>query len=337
MGVGSEQEDFGAAMKPEQSIIRLCLACGRSFDGDTDTCPKDGTPLLRQGGVSIEPLDSIYEIQDVRTSRICHTLQLKAKESEQRVIAKVYIPKTDDIREKERFKRIASTLEQLNHPAIPHVLQKGKLRDGRRYVLLEYKPGLSLMDLLSGGKKIDPLTVCQIMIKVCEVLEYAHRKNVIPPDLSPGDIIVQPLRSVKECIWNVSLVDFGKGNPLLHADNRKAQFTELGDFFGTPEFIAPEIVMQMEIDARANIYALGCIMYLALKGQFPFKGATWFSTLALQASGQASPIYPEKEKKSKLQERLQKIVMTCLQKSRNDRYASVSDLRSELQTAAKLS
>jgi len=335
MRVGSERVDFGAAMKPEHSIITLCLACGRAFAKDTETCPNDGTPLIRQGGVSIEPLDSIYEIQDIRTSRICHTLQLKAKESEQRVIAKVYIPKTNDIREKERFKRIATTLERLNHPAIPHVLQKGKLRDGRHYVLLEYKPGLSLMDLLRGGKKIDPVAVCQIMIKVCEVLEYAHRKNVIPPDLSPGDIIVEPLRSVKDCVWNVSLVDFGKGNPLLHADNRKAQFTELGDFFGTPEFIAPEIVMQTEIDGRANIYALGCIMYLALKGEYPCKGKTWFSTLALQASGQVAPIYSDT--KSKLQARMEKIVMTCLQKSRNDRYAGMSDLRSELQSASKLS
>jgi eukaryotic-like serine/threonine-protein kinase len=320
-------------MKPEDYRVNHCLTCNTDFDLSLTACPHDFTPLIKQGVVSIEPLDALYDIEDIRKSRICLTLQLKTKESNQRVIAKIYTPRSNEQREKERFKRIATTLEALNHPSIPRVLQTGKLKDRRPFVLLEYMRGIALMDLLGEGKKLDPLNVCKISIQVCEILEYAHRKNVFPPDLSPGDIIVEPIRTVKDCFWNVSLVDFGKGNPLLHGDNRKAQFTELGDFFGTPEFFAPELLEAREVDGRANIYSLGCIMYLALKGKYAFKGPTWFATLSLHVSEIPAQIFYKPV--TKFQERLERIVFKCMSKNPQQRYPSISDLKTELQSLAR--
>ncbi|MBX9685129.1 MAG: serine/threonine protein kinase [Candidatus Obscuribacterales bacterium] len=310
----------------EAQDTRICLTCSKTFPSDQKRCPFDGVDLVDIAvNEPIPPLDETYDFISARRSRIALIFHLKHKTSGQEVIAKVLSATGNKEREKKRFMRMVELMSAMTHPGVPRVIESASLPDGTPYILLEYRSGVSLGELLKQRGRISILDLCEITCQVCDVLEHAHELGIVHPDLSPGDIIVEESSPHN---WNVSVVDFGKGNPLLHSDNRKVQLTEEGDFFGTPEFMAPEILQTKNVDERSNIYSLGCIMYFCLKGRVPIKGPNWFSTLHQHQTMAVSPIYDEP--KSKTETEIEEIVFKALEKDPKNRYANMAELKSAL-------
>lgn len=160
----------------------------------------------------------------------------------------------------ERFDREARTVARLTHPNIVAVYDVGT-QDGIGYLVMELIGGVSVASLLDGG----PLPVRQaaaIAAQTCDALGAAHSAGVIHRDVKPANIMVTPAGAVKVC-------DFGIARQ-LHAAGHT--LTAPNSAIGTSDFMAPEQATGDSVDARTDLYALGCVLYAMLTGRPPFTG-----------------------------------------------------------------
>jgi serine/threonine-protein kinase len=161
-----------------------------------------------------------------------------------------------------QFDREARTVAQLTHPNVVTVHDVG-VDDGVPYLVMELVAGRSLADLLSTG----PLSVdeaVRITHQVCAALTAAHAAGVVHRDVKPANILITTAGTVKVC-------DFGIAHPPHGA---RASRTAVATATGTSEYMAPEQLAGHRVDHRADLYALGCVVYAMLTGHPPFQGET---------------------------------------------------------------
>jgi serine/threonine-protein kinase len=168
-----------------------------------------------------------------------------------------------------RFRREAEIASQLGHPNIVEVLDFDTLPDGTPFLVMEYLRGESLEQRLSRG----PLPVDEalsITRQICSALQAAHRAGVVHRDLKPANVFLVPTDSGGGVGERVKLLDFGISKML---DSQTLQ-TQDAVLIGTPQYMAPEQALgrNSEVDARTDIFALGCIVYELLSGRPPFAG-----------------------------------------------------------------
>ena len=168
-----------------------------------------------------------------------------------------------------RFRREAEIASQLGHPNIVQVLDFDTLQDGAPFLVMEYLRGESLEQRLTRG----PLPVHEalsITRQVCSALQAAHRAGVVHRDLKPANVFLVPTDSGGVVAEQVKLLDFGISKML---DSQTLQ-TQDAVLIGTPQYMAPEQALgkNSEVDARTDIFALGCIVYELLSGRPPFAG-----------------------------------------------------------------
>ncbi len=120
------------------------------------------------------------------------------------------------------------------------------------------------------------LRAISIFKQVCDGLEAAHKKGIIHRDLKPANVILMKRDDGSEM---VKLVDFGIAKLLPQADRQQQQLTKTGEVFGSPIYMSPEQCLGRELDTRADIYALGCLMYEAVAGEPPFIGNSYLETM----------------------------------------------------------
>ncbi len=169
-----------------------------------------------------------------------------------------------------RFKREAKLLASLNHPNVAAIY--GLEEDNRtRFLVLELVEGETLAERLKSG----PIPVEEslgLALQIAEALEAAHEKGVIHRDLKPGNIKVTPAGKVK-------VLDFGLAKTLVTSDPEATSTTawvgtEAGAVLGTPGYMSPEQALGQSVDARTDIWALGCVLYEMLSGAKAFDGNT---------------------------------------------------------------
>ncbi|HYO59210.1 serine/threonine-protein kinase [Archangium sp.] len=168
-----------------------------------------------------------------------------------------------------RFRREAEIASQLGHPNIVEVLDFDTSQDGTPFLVMEYLRGESLEQRLSRG----PLPVDEalsIIRQICSALQAAHRAGVVHRDLKPANVFLVPTDSGGVVGERVKLLDFGISKML---DSQTLQ-TQDAVLIGTPQYMAPEQALgkNSEVDARTDIFALGCIVYEMLSGRPPFAG-----------------------------------------------------------------
>lgn len=155
----------------------------------------------------------------------------------------------------ERFAREAQTLARLSHPHIVTIHDFGQT-DGLFYLVMEYVDGVNLRELLRDGK-IEPAQALTIVPPICDALQYAHDKGVVHRDIKPENLLLDRDGRVK-------IADFGIAS-LIGAENESS---------GTPAYMAPEQAdAKREVDHRADIYALGVVLYEMLTGERPGENA----------------------------------------------------------------
>lgn len=162
-----------------------------------------------------------------------------------------------------RFVNEVLAVRRVCHPAVVRVHDVGELDDGRLFLVMDYVHGVTLRKLLRQG----PLNLdvaIPILCTVADGLYAAHRRGVIHRDLKPANVLI-PRRACPEAVARV--VDFGiariVGSPAI---------TGSSSLVGTPLYIAPEQALGRDVDHRADIYALGVMMYQVLTGSLPFFG-----------------------------------------------------------------
>ncbi|PTL78181.1 serine/threonine-protein kinase [Vitiosangium sp. GDMCC 1.1324] len=168
-----------------------------------------------------------------------------------------------------RFRREAEIASQLGHPNIVEVLDFDTLQDGTPFLVMEYLRGESLEQRLSRGPL--PLDAALSLTRqIGSALQAAHRAGVVHRDLKPANVFLVPTDSGGVVGERVKLLDFGISKML---DSQTLQ-TQDAVLIGTPQYMAPEQALgkNSEVDARTDLFALGCIVYEMLSGRTPFAG-----------------------------------------------------------------
>ncbi len=166
----------------------------------------------------------------------------------------------------ERFRREAMTASRLGHPHIVDIIDSGRSDDGQFYFVMEFLDGKTLSALIDQGPVALPLAL-DLVTQIALGLDVAHRAGVVHRDLKPDNVIVLD----REGRPFVKLVDFGIAKVVASADQK---LTTHGLIMGTPQYMAPEQAAGLAVDARADVYALGLILFELLTGHPPLTGET---------------------------------------------------------------
>jgi len=167
-----------------------------------------------------------------------------------------------------RFEREARTAAMLSHPNIVHVFDFGQF-EGMYYMVMDYIEGQSLSAVLQGATRLSLIEAQTLVKGVASALDYAHSKGIVHRDVKPSNIMLCPSKSRGTGPdWQPVLMDFG----IAKIIGSTTGITGTG-VVGTLDYLAPEQINAAHaVDHRADIYALGVILFEALTGELPFKG-----------------------------------------------------------------
>jgi serine/threonine-protein kinase len=216
-----------------------------------------------------------------------------------------------------RFQREAAILKRLDGP---HVLRVHEMLEdeGRLVLVLEYVPSKPLDRRLAESERLSVKGAIEIALQICAGLGTAHAAGVVHRDLKPANVLYS-VEGEEERVL-VKVADFGLAK-LVHGDKMVTGLTEHDMIFGTPEYMAPEQARGEDVDARADIYALGCILYEMLTGDVPFRGHSPMVTMTSHLMQEVEP--PRKRRNDgAISTALEAVVMRALAKRPQDRHAS---------------
>ncbi|PWU02524.1 MAG: hypothetical protein C5B53_01545, partial [Candidatus Melainabacteria bacterium] len=230
----------------------------------------------------------------------------------------------------ERFKQEADAASELTHPNMLATYGRGSTASGAHFIVMDLLEGESLSQLLKRETRLDASRVLDFSIQICDALAHAHMKGLIHRDLKPSNIMLTGENGASQ---TVKVLDFGIAK-LKATSNRETQnLTETGDLFGSPSYMSPEQCLGFAVDARSDIYSLGCMMYEMLSGQPPFAGKNPIQTVIQHLNDEPLPLN-KLIPKDQITGRLQAIIMRCLEKNSAQRYQSMDEVKADLQLVA---
>lgn len=217
-----------------------------------------------------------------------------------------------------RFQNEARTLAELKHPAIPEIFNFSISEGGAPYLVMEFAEGKSLSSILEQETFLSVDTALDITRQACDALQNAHSAHILHRDIKPANIIISDTGTVK-------IVDFGLAK--FENDVNANQFqTKTGLLIGSPLYMSPERFRSAKIDARSDIYSLGCVLYEMLTGEPPYAGESSLDTANMHLDS-ALPLLPERVECTQIiRENLQSILNRCLAKKPEERFKSMQDL-----------
>lgn len=226
-----------------------------------------------------------------------------------------------------RFEREVQTTSNLTHPNTIAIYDYGRTEDGTFYYVMEYLPGLSVAELVERYGLIPPGRAIFLLRQACGALAEAHAVGLVHRDLKPANLFVSERGGL--CDF-VKVLDFGLVK--LSQDTGAAQLTADNVVSGTPLFMSPEqAVGTRGLDARTDLYALGAIAYYMLTGHAPFEGSTAVEVMVGHAR---DPVVPPSQHVPGLPDDLEQVILRCLAKDPNQRYADALELEQALASCA---
>jgi serine/threonine protein kinase len=223
----------------------------------------------------------------------------------------------------QRFAREIQIAERLNHPHIARIFDS-RIDEHMAYYAMELVDGVTL-DKYVKLNKPKTAKILFLAAEVCDALHHAHAQGVVHRDLKPSNIMVTHAGSPK-------VVDFGLARALFRPDADAETFTSLdGSVIGTPLFMAPEQARGQndKIDGRADIYALGIILYMMLVRRHPHHvdSSDRWKTIRAIAEG---PVCAPTEVRPRFDRDVERILLTALAEDPNDRYATAGEFGHDL-------
>ncbi|NQT67937.1 MAG: PASTA domain-containing protein [Actinobacteria bacterium] len=213
-----------------------------------------------------------------------------------------------------RFKSEAQILARLNHPNIVQVYDWGEFNSSY-FICMEYVEGESLKEIIEKKGPLPPETVADYAIQISNALLTAHKNNLAHRDIKPQNILVTPEGKVK-------VTDFGIAKSLT------VDVTKTLNIMGTAHYISPEQAKGEVLDHRTDIYSLGIVLYEMLTADVPFRGGNSID-ISLKHIYE-KPLNPS-ELMENIPDKLEKIIMHCLEKNPLARYPTVRELIGDLQ------
>jgi serine/threonine-protein kinase len=220
----------------------------------------------------------------------------------------------------ERFVREVKATAELTHPHTVRVLDCGVTDDGGLYYTMELLDGESLAQLVIRKAYLPPAQVAYFGLAAARALAEAHGRGLVHRDIKPENVFITTIGGEPDF---VKILDFGIAKRLM----LESGLTQEGTRVGTPVFMAPEQARGQEVDARADVYALGAVLYAALVGAPPHDQA---AAMSIVLGGQTLPVMPPSIKRDNVPVALEAVIMKCLAPDPRARYADGGELAEAL-------
>ena len=302
---------------------RFCGRCGRELPGSGETVasatatfqtPSKG---LERGATFARRFEIIEEIGKGGMGTVYKAYDSKIREV---VALKLLKPEiASDLEVIERFRNEIKLARQVSHRHVCRMYDLGE-EWLSIYISMEYVAGEDLKSFIRRSGHLNEAKALDLAKQILEGLVEAHRLGVIHRDLKPQNIMI-------DRDGNAKIMDFGIARS-LHTKG----VTGTGVIIGTPEYMAPEQAEARDIDHRADIYALGAIMFEMVTGRVPFEGETPLSIVLKHRS--EPPVDPQTIN-AQLSEGMSRVILKCLEKSRERRYQSAAAVLEDLVNVEK--
>ena len=221
-----------------------------------------------------------------------------------------------------RFEREAQNVAALNHPGIVAVYDTGEVAGedvDLPFIVMEYVSGSTLRDLLRVHGPMPPARACAVMADVCGALGFSHEHGVVHRDVKPANIMITPGDVVK-------VMDFGIARALTETGPGLT-----GDMvIGTAQYLSPEQGLGQEVDARADVYAAGCVLFELLTGEPPFSGDSPVAIVYQHVREDPPLIAALAPPGVDVPNELEAVVRRAMAKNPDNRYATAADMRADL-------
>jgi len=314
--------------------IRRCADCGGQYGLGATFCPFDGQPLVTEKWEPVVDtlmgtlVDQRYEVVAAIGEGGMGTVYKVRHAALGRPFAMKVLRRdlASDEKLAARFIQEAKATAAVKHPNVVAITDFGSLPDGRPYFVMELCVGQTLSQALKAEGPLDPGRAARIGVKVARALAAAHEAGVIHRDLKPENVF---LLSAASGEVDVRVVDFGAA--LIVGGSR---LTKTGIVFGTPHYMSPEQASGQAIDHRADIYALGIILYEMLTGHVPFEADTFMGVLSKHMFVSATPPSDALGKPGALGA-LDEVALHAIEKHPDRRYLTMEALARDLDASVR--
>ena len=219
-----------------------------------------------------------------------------------------------------RFRREAQNAAALNHPAIVAVYDTGEAATASGplpYIVMEYVDGVTLRDIVHNDGPMPPRRALEVIADACQALNFSHQHGIVHRDVKPANIMISNTGAVK-------VMDFGIARALADSGN---SVTQTAAVIGTAQYLSPEQARGEQVDARSDVYSLGCVLYEILTGEPPFVGD---SPVAVAYQHVREDPVPPSHKRPGLPAELDAVVLKALAKNPDNRYQTAAEMRADL-------
>src|SRR4051812_18960449 len=215
---------------------------------------------------------------------------------------------------RERFKRESRTAAQIEHPHVIPVHEAGEA-DGQLFIAMRLIDGVDLREVIRRNGRVDPSRAVALLSQIASALDAAHARGLVHRDIKPGNVLI----AVEDGRDHAYLTDFGLSKQL----GSESAVTKTGMFVGTVDYIAPEQIRGLPLDARSDVYSLGCLLFHTLTGRVPFERDTDVAKIFAHMS---EPPPAVREEVPGVPPELDGVLRRAMAKEPADRYPSAADL-----------
>jgi eukaryotic-like serine/threonine-protein kinase len=218
-----------------------------------------------------------------------------------------------------RFRREAQNAAALNHPAIVAVYDTGEAETPAGplpYIVMEYVDGVTLRDIVHTEGPMPAKRALEVIADACQALNFSHQHGIIHRDVKPANIMISKTGAVK-------VMDFGIARALSDANS----VTQTAAVIGTAQYLSPEQARGEKVDARSDVYSLGCVLYEILTGEPPFVGD---SPVAVAYQHVREDPVPPSHRHNDISPELDAVVLKSLAKNPDNRYQTAAEMRADL-------
>ena len=309
---------------------RFCPACFEAFDSSVELCPEDGSALvtLQHHDESIEGhmLDGKYRVGELLgrggMGEVYRARQLPIdREVAIKVLYEEFLRTPQDVK---RFVREASAASRMKTRYAAMVHDFGIAQEGFIYLTMELVEGNQLSTQMVRDTTFGVERSLHVAIDICHAVEDAHSNGIVHRDLKPGNVMLRE----EDGHEIARVLDFGTARIVDGLDDDR--LTDEGKVFGTPEYMCPEQAMGDEVDARADLYSLGIMLYEMLTGKLPFTGKSHTAVLLNHINRAAKPM-TDVAPDVTIPPRLVDLVGQLMAKKASDRPTSARSVREELE------
>ena len=219
-----------------------------------------------------------------------------------------------------RFRREAQNAAALNHPSIVAVYDTGEAETPTGplpYIVMEYVDGVTLRDIVHTDGPLPAQRAIEIIADACQALNFSHQNGIIHRDVKPANIMINTTNAVK-------VMDFGIARAIADSGN---SVTQTAAVIGTAQYLSPEQARGEPVDARSDVYSLGCVLYEILTGEPPFIGD---SPVAVAYQHVREDPVPPSKRHEGISADLDAVVLKALAKNPENRYQTAAEMRADL-------